>query len=167
MRANFILVTAVGLFSASLAGQSIACMPSQYPRPDRETALSAFRSAAAVVDVDVIDLGGSDWNGWVTMRPLNVWKGPRQASYRLTVQSSCDIGSEDFQIGGRYRLLLQHNSEGYHADRGDNGQLGLDVGAFIAEVDRLLGSRRPRNFKLCACQPAPPGPNTRSSRKQH
>jgi hypothetical protein len=155
MRVKFIISAAVCLFSASLAAQAMACTPSEHPPADRKIARSAYRSAAAVVDVEVIDLGGSDWNGWVTVRPLTVWKGHRQTSYKLTVQSSCDIGSEGFERGGRYRLLLQNGAGGYHADMGDNGLLGRDGLAFNAEVDRMLGQRRPANFKRCACGPPP------------
>jgi hypothetical protein len=150
----------------SVAGQSMACTPSPNPPPDQVIAQSAFRNSVGVVDVEVTEVGGTDWGSWVVLRPLKVWKGHAEASYRLTVQSSCDIAGDDFQVGAQYRLVLQGGPNGYHADMGDNGLLGRNGGAFNAEIDRLVGSARPANFKLCPCQPPPPPPPEGRRRKR-
>jgi hypothetical protein len=81
------------------------------------------------------------------LKSLKVWKGPQQATFKLTEQHSCDLGNDLFEVGRRYRLLLRNEGDGYHVTLGDNGLQGRNLDAFNLEIDRLVGTPRPADFE--------------------
>lgn len=103
----------------------------------------AVRSASAIIDAEVEGTGGADFETWVLLKPLNVWKGKRQPSYRVVYRTSCDIGY--WRKGARYRVILNGGPRSYQASMTSNGILG-DSRTFDREVDRLIGNPRPSSF---------------------
>lgn len=138
------------LNTCGFAAYSHACLPppgQQDQRSVQAAAQKAIRSAAVIVDAQVIATGYDQHGyGWADLRPLRVWKGPKAASYRVRQMHSCGIG--EWTIGHQHRILLERAGDTLTADMGLNGNLsGELLPQFAAEVDRLIGSRRPAAFR--------------------
>jgi hypothetical protein len=126
---------------------SLACSPANLNSGKSqtiETAREAFRSAAAVVDAEVIDAGDGAGNG-VVLQAMRAWKGPAQQVYFVQTLNSCDIGY--WEKGSRLRLVLTGGPNIYTASQRNNGVQAGDRAVFNAELDRLIGSHRPRDFR--------------------
>ena len=139
------LFTAVlGTLSAQAA---IGCSPTKFTQTIAETkvmARKAFQSAKTVADVEVIAIGDDTGNGAV-LRALKVWKGVPKETFTIQVRTSCDIGF--WQKGNRLRLVLDGGPRHFSASQIDNGVLTDKSAVFSRELDRLIGSNRPPDFR--------------------
>ncbi len=126
---------------------AIACSPATLNPSRLEMTIAAreaFRSAAAIIDAEVIETGDSEGQG-VTLRAERIWKGPRQQTFRVRALSTCDIGF--WERHSRLRIVLSGGPSIYTASQRNNGVLVGDSAAFARELDRLVGNRRPPEFR--------------------
>jgi len=107
-------------------------------------ARKAFQSAKTIADVEVIAVGDDAGNGAV-LKALKVWKGTPKKAFNIQVRTSCDIGF--WQKGNRLRLILAGGPSHFSASQISNGVLTNDSAVFGRELDQLIGSNRPHEFR--------------------
>jgi hypothetical protein len=137
-------IAALGALSAEAA---IGCSPAKLTQTTSETkamARKAFHSAQTIADVEVIAVGDDTGNGAV-LRALKVWKGLPKNTFDIQVRTSCDIGF--WQKGNRLRLILTGGPMHFSASQISNGVLTDESTVFSRELDRLIGSNRPHDFR--------------------
>jgi hypothetical protein len=137
-------IALLGVLSAETA---IGCSPAKLTQTTSETkvmAWKAFQSAQTIADVEVIAVGDDTGNGAV-LKALKVWKGMPKKAFNIQVRTSCDIGF--WQKGNRLRLILAGGPEHFSASQISNGVLTGDSAVFSRELDRIIGSNRPRDFR--------------------
>ena len=142
LTASFIAV--LGVISAE-AG--IGCSPAKLTQTTSETkmmARKAFQSAQTIADVEVIATGDDTGNGAV-LKALRVWKGIPKKTFIIQVRTSCDIGF--WQKGNRLRMVLAGGPRRFSASQISNGVLTGESAVFSRELDRLIGSKRPHDFR--------------------
>ena len=107
-------------------------------------ARKAFQSAQTIADVEVIATGDDTGNGAV-LKALRVWKGIPKKTFIIQVRTSCDIGF--WQKGNRLRMVLAGGPRRFSASQISNGVLTGESAVFSRELDRLIGSKRPHDFR--------------------
>ena len=143
-RLVILFIAVLGALSAEVA---IGCSPTKLTQTISETkvmARKAFQSAQTIADVEVIAVGDDIENSAV-LRALKVWKGMPKNTFNIQVRTSCDIGF--WQKGNRLRLILTGGPRHFSASQISNGVLTDGGAVFNRELDRLIGSNRPHDFR--------------------
>lgn len=142
-------VASAGFFALLPPYASDACSVAQRkltPAQVKQRAQVDYKRAAVGIDAEVVSpmRFGSDWKSGLTpiayLRVIKTWKGSvPQSEVPVVYISSCDIGL--VAKGEKVRILL--TGEGvFRADQNMNGGGVLNMKAYQAEIDRLVGKRR-------------------------
>jgi hypothetical protein len=131
------MLTAVLVLASTPAD---ACSRAGEPniRETRQSVDRALSASAAIIDA-VVERANGPYNTpeeWAVLRTVRIWKGPKQAYFKVVAPTSCSVEFSEKEVGQTVRVVLWGGPEFYTMSQTRQPRV----------FDRLL-KRRLKNMK--------------------